>query len=112
MTKSKSGGDHLLPLILSEVRTLLLRLFAVVDASCTISTNGDQARWVALEFGGPIPDFGHVFLVLGEHMKKLRRSKALQTQAIFLGVTRQQKAHFTAFFDKFKTRLGSRAPIY
>ena len=33
---------RLLPMVMNEVKTLLFKLFAFVDASCTLSTSGDQ----------------------------------------------------------------------
>ena len=48
VSKAKLSGDDsdsclLLSLLLAEVQNLLLRLFEVVDAACTLSTNGLKA---------------------------------------------------------------------
>ena len=49
LSKAKLSGDDsddsclLLSLLLAEVQNLLLRLFEVVDAACTLSTNGVKA---------------------------------------------------------------------
>ena len=48
--RQNSGGTitsdivdaRLLPMVMNEVKTLLFKLFAFVDASCTLSTSGDQ----------------------------------------------------------------------
>ena len=41
--KQTAGNESLLlPLLLAEVQALLLRLFDVVDAACTMSTSGDR----------------------------------------------------------------------